>query len=274
MPVERFAITAARLDPVPLTAAVVDAHGAAASRTGAAGAGAVASFVGLVRDQNGGRRVTRLDYEAYEPLALRAFAQIETEAVGALAVDGARPPSPDRHGRHRRGEHRDRRRVGASRRRVRGVPLRHRAGEADRADLEARVLRGRRRVDRRRGGRGGRRRGAGAGARGWHARDGAAVRPAARPRRHQRAGGRRPARRHHRRRVGRRRRSASGAGAVRRLAVGGAQPRIHAACRRRWPRPTRSRSCRRCPAAERPTHWTDQPRCSTNSRPSRPATRS
>ena len=80
MPVERFAITAARLDPVPLTAAVVEAHGAAASRTGAAGAGAVASFVGLVRDQNGGRRVTRLDYEAYEPLALRAFEQIETEA--------------------------------------------------------------------------------------------------------------------------------------------------------------------------------------------------
>ena len=26
-----------------------------------------------MRDQNGGRRVTRLDYEAYEPLALRAF---------------------------------------------------------------------------------------------------------------------------------------------------------------------------------------------------------
>ena len=81
MSVERFAITAARLDPVPLTAAVVDAHGAAAARTGAAGAGAVASFVGLVRDQNGGRRVTRLDYEAYEPLALRAFAQIEAEAA-------------------------------------------------------------------------------------------------------------------------------------------------------------------------------------------------
>ncbi len=80
MPAERFAITAARLDPAPLTAAVVDAHGAAAARTGAAGAGAVASFVGLVRDQNGGRRVTRLDYEAYEPLALRAFAQIEAEA--------------------------------------------------------------------------------------------------------------------------------------------------------------------------------------------------
>jgi molybdopterin synthase catalytic subunit len=81
MPVARFAITADRLDPVPLTAAVVAAHGAAAARTGEAGAGAVASFVGLVRDQNGGRQVTRLDYEAYEPLALRSFAQIETEAA-------------------------------------------------------------------------------------------------------------------------------------------------------------------------------------------------
>jgi molybdopterin synthase catalytic subunit len=81
MPVERFAITADRLDPVPLTATVVAAHGAAVAETGDAGAGAVATFVGLVRDQNGGRRVTRLDYEAYAPLALRSFAQIETEAA-------------------------------------------------------------------------------------------------------------------------------------------------------------------------------------------------
>jgi len=80
MPVERFAITVDRLDPGPLTAAVVDTHGVLAARTGEAGAGAIASFVGLVRDQNGGRRVTRLDYEAYEPLALRAFGQIEAEA--------------------------------------------------------------------------------------------------------------------------------------------------------------------------------------------------
>jgi molybdopterin synthase catalytic subunit len=81
MPVERFAITAARLDPVPLTAAVVAAHGAAVAPSGEPGAGAVATFLGLVRDQNGGRHVIRLDYEAYEPLALRSFAQIETEAA-------------------------------------------------------------------------------------------------------------------------------------------------------------------------------------------------
>ena len=81
MLVERFAITPDRLDPVPLTAAVVAAHGAAAARTGEPGAGAVSTFLGLVRDQNGGRRVLRLDYEAYEGLALRAFVQIETEAA-------------------------------------------------------------------------------------------------------------------------------------------------------------------------------------------------
>jgi molybdopterin synthase catalytic subunit len=81
MALDRFAVTPAPLDAVPLTAAVVSEHAASASRTGAAGVGAVASFIGLVRDQNAGRRVTRLEYEAYEPLALRAFAQIADEAA-------------------------------------------------------------------------------------------------------------------------------------------------------------------------------------------------
>jgi molybdopterin synthase catalytic subunit len=42
--------------------------------------GAVATFVGLVRDRNAGRRVLWIDYEAYEPLAHKAFAQIAREA--------------------------------------------------------------------------------------------------------------------------------------------------------------------------------------------------
>ena len=33
--------------------------------------GAVAVFLGLVRDHNMGKRVLYLDYEAYEPLALK-----------------------------------------------------------------------------------------------------------------------------------------------------------------------------------------------------------
>jgi molybdopterin synthase catalytic subunit len=44
------------------------------------GDGAVASFIGLVRDHNQGRRVDYLDYEAYEPLAVRALNRIVDEA--------------------------------------------------------------------------------------------------------------------------------------------------------------------------------------------------
>jgi molybdopterin synthase catalytic subunit len=41
--------------------------------------GAVTSFLGLVRNHNVGRRVHHLEYEAYEPLALRAFERISDE---------------------------------------------------------------------------------------------------------------------------------------------------------------------------------------------------
>src|SRR5512132_3028870 len=41
--------------------------------------GAVVTFLGLVRNHNLGRRVRYLEYEAYEPLALRAFERIAAE---------------------------------------------------------------------------------------------------------------------------------------------------------------------------------------------------
>jgi molybdopterin synthase catalytic subunit len=41
--------------------------------------GAVATFVGTTRDHNQGRRVLYLEYEAYEPLAVRSFDRIEAE---------------------------------------------------------------------------------------------------------------------------------------------------------------------------------------------------
>lgn len=47
------------------------------------GDGAVASFIGLVRDHNQGRRVSFLDYEAYEPLAVRALTRITDEVIQA-----------------------------------------------------------------------------------------------------------------------------------------------------------------------------------------------
>ena len=46
----------------------------------APGVGAVATFLGLVRDHNQGRRVLYLVYEAYEPLAERALRRIVDEA--------------------------------------------------------------------------------------------------------------------------------------------------------------------------------------------------
>ena len=64
-----FDITADPLDTGRLTAAIA-----------APDCGAVATFVGIVRDHNAGRRVTWLLYEAYEPLARKALARIGEEA--------------------------------------------------------------------------------------------------------------------------------------------------------------------------------------------------
>ena len=51
-----------------------------ASAGEAAGAdGAVVTFLGLVRNHNVGRSVRYLEYEAYEPLALKAFERIVAE---------------------------------------------------------------------------------------------------------------------------------------------------------------------------------------------------
>jgi MoaE-MoaD fusion protein len=54
--------------------------GAVSAIVSSADCGAVATFVGLVRNENGGRRVLWLEYEAYEPLAVKAFARIDEEA--------------------------------------------------------------------------------------------------------------------------------------------------------------------------------------------------
>ena len=64
-----------RVTPEPLDPA------AAAALVSAAECGAIVTFVGLVRDHNAGRRVIWLDYEVFEPLAVKAFAQIGDEAA-------------------------------------------------------------------------------------------------------------------------------------------------------------------------------------------------
>jgi molybdopterin synthase catalytic subunit len=65
----RFRVTSDPLDVSAVSAIVSSAD-----------CGAVATFVGLVRNENGGRRVLWLEYEAYEPLAVKAFARIDEEA--------------------------------------------------------------------------------------------------------------------------------------------------------------------------------------------------
>jgi molybdopterin synthase catalytic subunit len=65
----RFRVTVAPLDVADVATLVADP-----------GCGAVVTFVGLVRDHNAGRRVRFLEYECFEPLALKAFARIAAEA--------------------------------------------------------------------------------------------------------------------------------------------------------------------------------------------------
>ena len=66
----QFLVTAEPLDAAVTAAAV-----------SSAGCGAVATFIGLVRDHNAGRRVLYLDYECFEPLAVKAFARIAEESA-------------------------------------------------------------------------------------------------------------------------------------------------------------------------------------------------
>ena len=66
----RFAITSEPLDAVTV-----------ANLISGSDAGAIATFVGVVRDHNAGRQVLWLDYEAHGPLAERVFARIADEAA-------------------------------------------------------------------------------------------------------------------------------------------------------------------------------------------------
>jgi molybdopterin synthase catalytic subunit len=86
-----FEVTAAVLDPA-----------AVASVVARSGDGAVATFVGLVRDHNAGRKVLWLDYEAFAPLALKTFDRIAAEA--AAKWPGARIAIHHRTGRVAIGE--------------------------------------------------------------------------------------------------------------------------------------------------------------------------
>lgn len=62
---------------IRLTRAPIDL---AALQAVAAGDGALCLFAGVVRNENAGRRVTHLEYEAYEEMALEVLAEIEGQA--------------------------------------------------------------------------------------------------------------------------------------------------------------------------------------------------
>jgi molybdopterin synthase catalytic subunit len=94
MPVPPVAITTAPLDISALLAEV--------SSGDAGGHGAIATFTGLVRRNNLGRTVLFLEYEAYEPLAVRALERIVSEARDAWP--GARLAVHHRIGRLELGE--------------------------------------------------------------------------------------------------------------------------------------------------------------------------
>jgi len=67
------------IGPAPLEVERVAAAAAGAAGTENGADGAVVTFLGLVRNHNVGRRVRYLEYEAYEPLALKAFERIACE---------------------------------------------------------------------------------------------------------------------------------------------------------------------------------------------------
>jgi molybdopterin synthase catalytic subunit len=52
--------------------------------------GAVCLFVGVVRNENGGRRVSHLEYEAYEEMALPLMERIASEAASRWPVTDIR----------------------------------------------------------------------------------------------------------------------------------------------------------------------------------------
>ena len=64
------------MDPVAITDRPLELDPLIQLVSRGGGHGAIATFVGVVRDNNLNRRVTHLEYEAYEPMALKALDQI------------------------------------------------------------------------------------------------------------------------------------------------------------------------------------------------------
>jgi len=83
MSVPRFAIMTA-----PLTVDRLASELEAAFRYGGEGCGAITTFVGVVRATHRGRRVKFLEYEAFTPLAMKAFERIGAEIAAEWPTAG------------------------------------------------------------------------------------------------------------------------------------------------------------------------------------------
>jgi molybdopterin synthase catalytic subunit len=70
------------IGPEPLELGSLIAAVSARAEAALGSDGAVVTFLGLVRNHNAGRRVRYLEYEAYEPLALKTFEKIASEVCG------------------------------------------------------------------------------------------------------------------------------------------------------------------------------------------------
>ena len=86
MPTPLYVVTTDPLDLNALVNAVTTSFPHTPDKPRAVGPGAITAFVGVVRHETAGRRVLRLEYEGYEPLALRAFEQIGAETAERWAV--------------------------------------------------------------------------------------------------------------------------------------------------------------------------------------------
>ncbi|HEX9615443.1 MAG TPA: molybdenum cofactor biosynthesis protein MoaE, partial [Bacteroidota bacterium] len=65
-------LTLKRIDPAAILAEVTTPE-----------SGGIDMFIGTTRNHSSGRTVTRLEYEAYEPMALKVMEQLELEAKRA-----------------------------------------------------------------------------------------------------------------------------------------------------------------------------------------------
>jgi len=68
------------MKPIAVTASALELDSLIRLVSNGGGHGAVVTFIGVVRDNNLNRRVTHLEYEAYEPMAVKALEQICREA--------------------------------------------------------------------------------------------------------------------------------------------------------------------------------------------------